>query len=129
MIPRFFYRKMSLQQIRDDLLETLCDLVVNAGEHHLEPVRLKVAAARTGLRRPSAKLIWLMETLHRYDPFPLNWHAQNLMRAAANEIQMGCYAGTNLSLQPTAAGRPLLCGCGKSVAPFLRWGRMSGSCG
>jgi hypothetical protein len=86
-----FYRKMNLRQIVDDLLETLSDLVMNAGEHHLEPTLCKLAAVRAGRRMPSRKLVRLMEVLKRYDSNLLDWHAQELMRAAVRETQALCH--------------------------------------
>jgi len=126
---KLIYRKMSVQQISDDLTESLSDLLVNAGEDHLEPVLLQLQAVRPGHRVPSRRLISLMEALVRQEKYPLDTHTQRSMRAAAHEIRTLCHRGTNLSLQPTAAAPALLYGLGKSVAPLLRWGGVSSCCG
>ena len=81
------YRKLSLTQIAADLNETLCDLCWNAGKYYLEPlVRQLEALEIPDDVKPSARLIELMEELFQYDADLLNPRAQELMKAAADEI-------------------------------------------
>jgi hypothetical protein len=81
------YHDLSLAQIAADLEETLCDLYWNAGERHLEPfVRQLEALDIPEGGRPSARLIEVMEGLLQYDADLHNPCAQELMKAAANEI-------------------------------------------
>jgi hypothetical protein len=91
------YRKLSLAQIASDLEETLCDLYWNAGEHHLEPLVVQIESLDIPEGgEPSAYLIELMEELFEYDADQLNPRAQELMRAATNEI-------SRLTASPNAA--------------------------
>lgn len=82
-----YYTKLSLTEIASDLIETLCDLVFNAGEHHLEPLREKLEELDISNDAPSsARLVELMEELLKYDKNQLDPEAQKLMKAAVEEI-------------------------------------------
>jgi hypothetical protein len=81
------YRSMTLRQIASDLDETLCDLLVNAGERHLAPLVEQLGALNIpDNQRPSDRLIELMESLYQHDANLLDPRAQDLMKAATDEI-------------------------------------------
>ena len=81
------YRTMSFEEIHDDLLETVNDLYFNAVQHQLEPL-LKDFERIDETRDvgPSDKLVGIMEDLYEHDANLLNPRAQELMRAAVDEM-------------------------------------------
>lgn len=81
------YHSMSLSGIAADLEETMFDLLINAGEAHLEPLvdRLESLDIGTG-GKPGPELVAVMERLHEYDADLLDPRAQELMRIATEEI-------------------------------------------
>ncbi len=89
-----YYNKLSLNEIASDLIETLCDLVFNAGQYHLDPLREKLEELEiSNDARSNAFLVELMEELLKYDRDQLNPEAQKLMKAAAEEIiRLGAYS-------------------------------------
>lgn len=82
------YRTMSLSEIADDLLETLTDLVINAGEDQLRPQLDTLSEIEfASERKPSARLVAVMQELNAFDDDLLAARAQDLMRDAVTEIQ------------------------------------------
>jgi len=82
------YRTMSLAEIVDDLSETLADLVVNAGESHLQPQLEMLGDIESPRgRTPSTKLVTIMEELYTFDADLLAPRAQQLMRDVVVEIR------------------------------------------
>lgn len=82
------YHTMSLSAIADDLLETLSDLVINAGESHLQPQIDALAEIEFAPeRQPSARLVAVMRELYTFDADLLAARAQDLLRDAVTEIQ------------------------------------------
>lgn len=78
---------MSLLEIRDDLLETISDLYINAGEIHLEELVRKLEKCTVQSSDfPSKKLVQLMETLCSYDDKLLDRAVQNILYQAVDEI-------------------------------------------
>jgi len=82
------YRTMTLSAIIDDLCETVADLVLNAGEDQLRPQfeSLNGIEFPEGAR-PSIKLVTVMEELYTFDADLLAPRAQELIRAAVDEIR------------------------------------------
>jgi hypothetical protein len=81
------YSKLTLSEVADDLIETLSDLYINAGEYHLQPLLEKLENAQIPSQaKPSTNLISIMERSLEYDPDPLNAAAQELYAQAVVEI-------------------------------------------
>ncbi len=88
------YASMSVGQIRDDLRNTLSDLVVNAGQRELAPLldELEVHGLSSTLEEvsgaPSGRLVAAMTALAEMEPFGhLPPEGVEQARAAVRELQ------------------------------------------
>lgn len=82
----FDYKNLTFAQIVDDLTETLCDLVINAGQRKFEPLLEALDIEIKSELKPSAKLVEIMNELLKHDRNQLVPEALELMKQATNEI-------------------------------------------
>jgi hypothetical protein len=73
----FEYATLSLTQVRDDLADTLSDLVINAGQEGLAALldaiedEALIEALRTASGPPSDRLVKIMNQLVELEPYAL----------------------------------------------------------
>lgn len=90
----FDYANLTLAEIREDLLETLSDLVINAGQKELAPLldAIQEDDLREGLAnasgQPSARLVSIMNDLVKLEPYGhLPEPGIELMQSAIQELR------------------------------------------